>query len=55
MIRWIINYLRQCFCVHEWELLGQHDIYDLEYPELPCTIRYTYRCKKCGYSYRIRL
>ncbi len=55
MIRWLINYLRQCFCIHEWELLGENIIYDSQDAQKPIATRYTYRCKKCGYSQRIRL
>lgn len=42
----IINYIRSCFCKHEWELISDVFIkgdcggYHCE----------TYRCKKCGYT-----
>lgn len=45
-MRWLINYIRSCFCSHEWELIfdvfvhGDFDRYNCK----------TYRCKKCGYS-----
>lgn len=45
-MRTIINYIRSCFCQHDWEL-----IYDVVvkgiYDDYHCK---TYRCKKCGYS-----
>ena len=45
-MRWLINYIRSCFCKHDWELIFQGEV-----KEDWC--RYTnkiYRCKKCGYS-----
>lgn len=52
-MRFLINYIRSCFCQHDWEMIfdikdfevrdiiiGTQDIYDIK----------TYRCKKCGYS-----
>lgn len=51
IVRFIINYLRQCFCKHDWEL-----IFDLECDEIKqrkISNKYykkIYRCKKCGYS-----
>ena len=45
-MRTIINYVRSCFCKHEWEL-----IFDVK---IDGTTRdyskKVYRCKKCGYS-----
>lgn len=49
-MRWLINYIRSCFCEHEWELIfntfvhGAMNNYD-------CKV---YRCKKCGYSKRYK-
>lgn len=46
MIRWLINYIRSCFCKHEWELIFDGTVKD-------CGSFYwckVYRCKKCGYS-----
>lgn len=42
-MRWLINYIRSCFCTHEWEL-----IFNVQIGE--CYVCKTYRCKKCGYS-----
>ena len=45
-MRWLINYIRSCFCKHDWELIfdvfvkGDIETYNCK----------TYRCKKCGYS-----
>ena len=47
-MRWLINYIRSCFCKHEWELI--FDVFvkgDMK--SFSCK---TYRCKKCGYSKR---
>lgn len=50
-MRTIINYIRSCFCKHEWELIfnvevdysdtrGNRKVYSIK----------TYRCTKCGYE-----
>lgn len=47
-MRTIINYIRSCFCIHEWEMI--HDVFvnGLGYGDsYNCKV---YRCKKCGYS-----
>lgn len=45
-MRWLINYIRSCFCKHEWELIfegrisiSENDFYTMK----------GYRCTKCGY------
>lgn len=45
-MRWIINYIRSCFCKHETELLWEHTN--------ACTYYAVFRCKKCGYTQKIR-
>lgn len=46
-MRWFINYIRSCFCEHDWELLRKADVYnDYDYQ---IGTKWTYRCKKCGY------
>ena len=53
-MRFLINYLRSCFCKHEFEYLDGVSI--KEYGHInPYAIRYTYMCKKCGYTKKIRL
>lgn len=46
----LINYIRSCFCVHDWELI--HNV------SVNCWFRHyeskTYRCKKCGLSKRYK-
>lgn len=50
-MRWLINYIRSCFCKHDWEIIfdGAVKTYGdgLYYAK-------TYRCKKCGYSKRYK-
>lgn len=49
-MRWIINYIRSCFCKHDWEMIHNSFVHD-------CWSGYhckTYRCKKCGYSKRYK-
>ena len=51
-MRWLINYIRSCFCQHEWELIfNSHVTVSGSYCEYD---QKTYRCKKCGYSKRYR-
>ena len=45
-MRWLINYIRQCFCKHDFELLTKYRYRD---PWAGDYILVTYRCKKCGY------
>lgn len=47
-MRWLINYIRSCFCKHEWEILWDVEHYNDYYTEIWHSR--TYRCKKCGYS-----
>ena len=45
-MRWIINYIRSCFCKHDWELI----IDNYQFPLEKQNITKVYRCTKCGYS-----
>ena len=45
-MRTLINYIRSCFCKHEWEVLEKETA--VKYGERIGTV-WTYRCKKCGY------
>ena len=45
----LINYIRSCFCKHDWELLGETDMYRYQTDDMPIGVKWTYRCKKCGY------
>lgn len=47
-MRWLINYIRSCFCEHDWELLKEANVYD-DYHAYPIYTKWTHRCKKCGY------
>lgn len=44
-MRKIIDYIRSCFCKHEWELI----IDNYTYPSLRQDMTKVYRCTKCGY------
>lgn len=47
-MRWIINYIRSCFCKHEWELIFDTRVNDIDWGDsYRCK---TYRCKRCGYE-----
>lgn len=55
-MRTIINYIRSCFCKHEWELIYDRDVKETSNYSC-CTSTYsvkTYRCVKCGYAKRYK-
>ena len=44
-MRTLINYIRSCFCKHDWELIiDERQGYHIHFTTK------VYRCKKCGYS-----
>lgn len=49
-MKWIINYIRSCFCEHEWELVDDITIRSGEHGGTPIGYKKIYRCKKCGYA-----
>lgn len=48
-MRWLINYIRSCFCNHDFELLKEVSMFESEYSRIPMGTKWVYRCKKCGY------
>lgn len=56
-MRWLINYIRSLFCNHDYELLDETDVHTNAYcidgitRKVKIGRRWTYRCRKCGYSY----
>ena len=54
-MRTLINYIRSCFCKHEWECLEDGiNIWDYDDSKYPIAHQWTYRCKKCGCKNKIR-
>ena len=51
-MRWLINYIRSCFCKHDWELIGCAEIDTSGFNDYICKV---YRCTKCGYSKRYKI
>jgi len=49
-MRWFINYIRSCFCEHDWELIFNTEV---ESANEKYHVK-TYRCKKCGLSKRYK-
>ena len=45
-MRTLINYIRSCFCKHEWELIFNAKV-ETDYGST-FGVK-TYRCTKCGY------
>lgn len=43
-MRWLINYIRSCFCKHDWEMLTHRNIAE---DGIIVGERWVYRCKKC--------
>ena len=54
-MRTLINYLRSCFCKHDFELIKEVCIYENNRASRPHTIRHTYMCKKCSYVRQFKL
>lgn len=57
-MRWIINYIRQCFCKHEYEFIREVELWEYDFHEekdIPIGARRIYRCKHCGYVQKIKL
>ena len=47
-MRSVINYIRSCFCKHDWELLQETEVWngDNPYAKYPMGSKWVYRCKK---------
>lgn len=54
-MRFIINYIRSCFCKHDWELIADAKIYSDDNDKYPHSSIKIYRCKKCGYSKKYKI
>ena len=55
-MRWLINYIRSCFCKHEWECLMENGAtYMSEGDKMPYQRYWLYRCKKCGMKNKVTL
>lgn len=48
-MRWLIDYLKSCFCKHDWEFINKTDHYYYDSDTRPWKHTYIYRCTKCGY------
>lgn len=47
-MRLLINYIRSCFCKHEWKLIKHEAAINAEYSWLTKRNEWIYRCEKCG-------
>lgn len=54
-MRWLINYIRSCFCKHEWEHIHNIDIYNESSGNMPSGHLDVYRCNKCGFIQKIKM
>lgn len=44
----IIDYIRCCFCKHEWKMVDRVNVVENEGDVVPVGKRWTIYCKKCG-------
>ena len=49
-MRRLINYIRSCFCKHDWELIFNTRVFIDPNESMPSGYVKVYRCTKCGYS-----
>lgn len=49
-MRKLINYIKSCFCQHDWELLAHEIAIKPTYSDRTRKQKWIYRCKKCGYK-----
>ena len=54
-MRAIINYIRQCFCKHDFKLIKEAYIYSDFGGDMPIGCRRVYHCKKCGYVQKMKI
>ena len=55
IMRWLINYIRSCFCKHDWEKLSEIRDFNIDISiEVPISYTFIYRCKKCGMVQKIK-
>lgn len=47
-MKWLCNYIKECFCNHDFNLLREADVYLMETDKMPMYAKKTYMCKKCG-------
>jgi hypothetical protein len=53
-MRWLINYIRSCFCKHDWDI-ARYPCYDSSLiisDKRPVALRFSMLCKRCGYCKR---
>ena len=56
-MRWLINYIRSCFCKHDWEhikTINHYDQFSIRH-DMVCGCTYVYRCEKCGYVQKVNM
>lgn len=53
-MKWIINYIRSCFCKHEWECIAENRLWANENDKMPYACQKVYRCQKCGYIQKVK-
>jgi hypothetical protein len=54
-MRTLINYIRSCFCKHEWEYLMENAPVYQDGHESSIKRIWLYRCRKCGCKNQVTL
>lgn len=54
-MRALINYLRSCFCKHDWEKLQSTRIFEKQTDAMPTKFVHVYRCTKCCCVKKIKI
>jgi RNase P subunit RPR2 len=52
MIRWLVNYVRQCLCKHEWEQEQSRAVSKGWLGNTYDSVRVSLTCTKCGWHRR---
>ena len=55
MIKWLCNYLKECSCKHDYELLKEIKRYEHSFDDMPYAFESVYMCKKCGNVKKVRM
>lgn len=53
-MRKFINYIRSCFCKHNFELIRDTDVYFSENDKMPMYNKKVFMCTKCYYFKKIK-
>ena len=55
MIKWLCNYLKECGCRHDYELVKEITEYATSISTMPSSYINVYMCRKCGHVKKVRM